>query len=632
LRLLEKLKKKMKELKRIKSIGIILLGISALFLSSCSSSPENLKVIPGGTNAVCVIDVYSIIKKGKLTEISELKFFKTFKKEIRSENKKVSKIIDNIIEDPTLSGIDFQTDVFVYYINEGQDEKYVCLSAEIKSEEKFAEFIENVLDKSDVEFDIEKEKNYSYTIVGGKVAIGWDRDKVILLTAENYKSRENLDLEIETLFELKEKDQITAKEEFNKFYSNKKDISVWLSTNLFEDNYAFKKIEKEIDFDITDNYISSYLNFDNDNISLKTQFSPNNEIQKMMDENNVWDNKFNSKLLSFFPKQNFATASISVNPISYYNILEQEDNFEKIQSEFEKGTGIDLKDLFEEIKGSVVYSLFGFENVEYTYTGWGYGFNENEAELLVGKYEISKAGYLSSEDKELLNQGKTIQAESYSRKYCINIKNILDNGGTIEMAIENDSKINWYVGGWDYGKYIETTNEEFLPLMGIAIDINDSKTIKKLIDKIPEDEINKRSDYYEFTVYNRYPAYFAFNESVCFITNDKKSIKAFKDGGYNTDNLGSSNISSDISNNNFYTFLNLNYDDYPKDLKKQLNANQNDKEKKMLKIWNDFSKSMEFKLVDKNSIEIIFNIKDNENNSLNTIISTIDDNYKSFIR
>ena len=622
----------MKELKKIKSIGIILLGISALFLSSCSSSPENLKVIPEGTNVVSVIDVYSIIKKGKLTEISDLKFFKTFKKEIRSENKKVSKIIDNIIEDPTLSGIDFQTDVFVYYINEAQDEKFVCLSAEIKSEEKFAEFIENVLDKSDVEFDIEKEKNYSYTILGSKVAIGWDSDKVILLKADNYKSRNSLEIEIEILFELKEEDQITAKEEFNKFYSNKKDISVWLSTNIFEENYYFKKIEKEIDFDITDNYISAYLNFDDDNISLKTQFLPNSEIQKMMDENNVWDNKFNSKLLSLFPKQNFATASISVNPISYYNILEQIDNFKEIQYVFKKETEIDLKDLFEEIKGNAIYSLFGFENVEFTYMTYGYGFNKNEAELLDKKYPISEVGYLSEEKKELLNQGKTIKCNKFSGKFCINIKNILDNGGTVETAIENDSKINWYEGGWNYGKYIKITNEEFIPLMGMAIDINNSITIKKLIDKILESEINKRSNYYEFTVDNRYPAYFAFNESICFITNDKKSIKAFNDGGYRNDNLRSSNISSDISNSNFYTFLNLNYDEYPKDIKNKMNENQNDREKKMFKIWNEFAKSMELKQVDENSIEIIFNMKDNKGNSLKTIITTIDDNYKTFMR
>ena len=100
---------------------------------------------------------------------------------------------------------------------------------------------------------------------------------------------------------------------------------------------------------------------------------------------------------------------------------------------------------------------------------------------------------------------------------------------------------------------------------------------------------------------------------------------------YSSDNLGSSNISSGITNSNLYSFLNLNYDEYPKDIKKEIKNNQNDKEEKMFKIWNDFAKSVELKQVDKNSVEIIFNTKENESNSLNTIITSIDDNYKYFM-
>lgn len=618
----------MKNLKKIKSIGIIVLGISALFLSSCSSSPENLKVIPEETNAVSVIDIYSIIKKGKLNEISELKFFKTLKKEIRNESKNVSKIIDDLIEDPTISGINFKTDVFAYYVDNAEDEKFISFSAEIKNQEKFAEFIEDILDELEIEFDIEKEKNYSYTLIENEAVIGWDENKAVLLIAQNYSSKEHLDLEVETLMELTEKDQITANENFNNFYKNKKDISVWFSSNLFEDNYDFKKIEKEIDFDINDNYISSFLNFEDNNISLLTEFTPNSDIQKMMQENEVWNNSFNKNLLNYFPKKSFATASFSINPMAFYNILEQEDDFENIQEEFESETGFDLKDLFEAFKGNVVYSLFGFENVEYSYLDWGYGFNEDEAKLLDKRYEISEAGYLSSKDKELLNQGKTIQASTYNRRYCINIKNILDNGGTVQTAIENDSKINWYEGGWDYGKYIETTKEEFLPFMSMSFDIKGDKIIKKLVEKIPEDGIYKRSNYYEFKFDNRYPTYLAFNENIVLITNDKKSIEAFKDGGYSSDNLGSSNISSDMNSSNFYSFINLNYDEYPKEIKKEIKNNLNEEEEKLFKIWNDFAKSVELKQVNDNSVEIIFNTKNNESNSLHTIITTIDDNYE----
>jgi len=637
----------MKILQRIKLIGITLLGISVLLLSSCSNSPENLKTIPNETNIVSVIDIYSIIKKGGLYKLSELKFFKKFKKEIRNENKQVNKIIDNIIEDPTISGIDFKTDVFAYLINEARDEKYVCISAEIKNEEKFAEFIDDVLDKLDVKFDIEDENEYKYTIVENELAIGWDKDKVILLVAANRKSRKNLDEEIETLISLEEKDQITENDEFNKFYKNKKDISVWVSTNLFEDIEDFKEITRELDFDISDSYCSSYLNFEDDHISLLTQVSPNKEIQKMMDENDVWNNKFNSELLDFLPEQSYAVASLSLNPVASFNLLKKTDSFEQLQSEVEKEkdmsgffnrpdvfqpfSGLNLKKLFNSIKGNVVYSLFGFENIEYSYLAWGYGFNENAAKELPEKYEISQAGYLSVENKELLNQGETIQAREYNRRYCINIKNIIDNGGTIESAIRNNDKINWYEGGWEYGKNIETTEEELLPLMGLVIDINDNKMIKKLIKIMPEDKITKRGTYYEFTFDDRYPSYFAFNENICFITNDKKSIKVFKDGGYSANNLSDSGVKSGILNNSVYTFLNLNYDEYPKDIKKEIKDNQSDREEKLFEIWNEFAKSIELKQINKNSVEIIFKTHDDKNNTLNSIITTIDDDYKYFM-
>jgi hypothetical protein len=96
-----------------------------------------------------------------------------------------------------------------------------------------------------------------------------------------------------------------------------------------------------------------------------------------MDENDVWNNEFNSELLDFLPEKSYVVASLSLNPMEYFNIFEQENSFEKIQSEFEKETELDLKELFEGIKGNVAYSLFGFENIEYTYMGWGYGINEN---------------------------------------------------------------------------------------------------------------------------------------------------------------------------------------------------------------------------------------------------------------
>ena len=618
-------------LNKTKSAGIIVLAITALFLSSCSS-PDNLKVIPEETNVVSVIDFYSIIKKGKFGELSDLKMFKEFKKEIRNENKKVSRIMQDLMEDPRMTGINLKSDIFAFYINEARDEQFFSYSVEIKNEEKFAEFIEELLDASEVDYDIEKEKNYSYTLIGDEAIIGWDENKAVFLVADGYKSRKNLDIQVENLMELTDKEQITANENFNKFYKNKKDVSLWFSTNLFEDSYEFKDIDNEFDFDLSDNYISAFLNFEDNSISLLTQYTPNTDIQEMIKENDIWNNSFNDDMLSYFPEKTFATASVSLNPMAYYDLFEAQygDEFENIEKEFKEETGLDLEDLFESVQGNAIFSLFGFEKDEYSFLDWGYGFNEDEAEY-EGLYVISEAGYLSDEDKELLDQGKTIRANTYNYRYCINIKNIIETGGNIETAIANNSKINWYEGGWDYGRYIESTREEILPKMSIAIDINDDKMIKELVDQIPEDEISKRSNFYEFKFDGRYPAYFAYDKNTVLVTNDKKSIEAFEDGGYSSDNLGSSNISSEVNSSNLYSFINLNYDEYPKTIKTEIKNQQNDEEEKMMKIWSDFAKGIELKQFNNNSVEIIFHTQNNESNSLNTIITTIDKNIKYFM-
>lgn len=547
----------MKNFKKNNLIGVFFVAISIL-LSSCSKTPTNLEVVPESTNLVSVIDFYSILKKGKFNEISELKFFKAVKKEIRNENKKIYRLMDDIVEDPTVSGIDFKTDVFAYFLDEAKDEKFFCISVAIKDEDKFGDFIEDVLSKAGVEFDIEQEKTFRYTVFERELAVAWDKSKAVFLTAVNYKSRENLDLQIETLFSLKENDQISSNSNFNKFYKDKKDLNVWLSTDLYEDSYDFKKIERELDFDITDNFIAMHLNFDDDNISMLARLTPNKEIQKIIDENNFWTNTFNPQLFNYFPNGSYATASVSLSPMAYYKTLEQEDDFEKIAFSFKKETGLELEDVFKSFKGNALFSVFGFENVEYTY-----------------------------------------RARERTRYY-------------------------------DY-KYVDKTEEVMLPIMGLAMDINGNKTIKKLIDKIPEDNINKRSYYYEFKIDEKYPAYLAFDEKICFITNDKRRVKAFKSGGLQSKNLKDSNLSEAIENSNFYSFVNLNYDNYPKEIKKKIKDNQNVDEQRLFRIWKEIADYIELKQIDGNTVELVLTTKNNKNNSLNTIITTINDNYKSLM-
>ena len=136
--------------------------------------------------------------------------------------------------------------------------------------------------------------------------------------------------------QLKEDDQITNSKEFNSFYSNKKEISLWLSTEHLKKNIISKDgpIQKLIsdyneikyeEFDnktleslkiyedkfttliknsLPNNYISVFLSFEENYFSLKVSSKLNSNMQDLISDLNILHKKFNVKLLDYFPEKN----------------------------------------------------------------------------------------------------------------------------------------------------------------------------------------------------------------------------------------------------------------------------------------------------------------------------------------
>ena len=557
-------------------LKIIIYSLVLVLFASCSSRPESLKAIPENTNAIAIVDVFSLYKKGNLEDLEDLEFFKTFQKEIRNEDKKVANFLEDLREDPSKTGVDFTKDVFMYYIDEGTDEKFVCVSLDLKDEENYAEFLEDIFDKGGVDFDVEKEDLYKYIKVQNEVVFAWDSNKALIVTAQNWSSRENLELEVESLFELKVDKQIVVNKEFMSFYSNKKDVNFWVSSNILESSFYLKELEKQFDVDMTDNYISASLEFEDDRISLQGKMFPNREVREMMKRDNVWDHDFNNTLLKFLPKQSFANLAMSFNPSENYKVMQEQGELESIEKEFETEMGFELEDLIKSIEGSMVFSLSNIEESTYTYDTYKMVYNEN----------------------------KTRRFDASTNEY-------------------------YYEGGYEYRDTTETRTKT-LPVMSLVFDINSDKYLKKVIKKIPESEIEEKDDYYEVKLDGSYSGYFAFDDDTFLFTNDKKRIKAFKDGGLGSKSLSGSSKLSDFSGGGYYAYLNLNYDDYPKEVKKMIEEEQNDKEEEVFEIWTNFARGIELKMIDNNALEFNLETKDNGKNSLQQLLELMDESFKSF--
>ncbi|GET45517.1 hypothetical protein RCZ01_08190 [Capnocytophaga felis] len=546
----------MKTLKKIKSLGLIFLGIVSLLLTSCSSTPEGLKTVPNNANFVGVIDVYSLYKKGDLQQVRNFEAFKMLQKEIRSESKNLSDFIDQILEDPTKTGINLKKDVFIYNVGNFQEGQAFCMSFELSSESDFSKFLQKILDETKMGLEIKKSEKYSY-INYTTTTIAWDKDKALIVSDMRYGGQDESEKYVSKLMNLPASEQVSKDSSFKKFYQDKKDVSFWLGMENFQKQIGGASVLQEFGYDLTDSYLSLFLSFEDKHISLKTNFQPGKEYAKRLKEYNMYGKSFNKDLLNFLPKQTYMTSGVAINPQGFYKYLKDLKNFNFIEQQIDGNEfGFTLKEIFDGLGGSFLFSLSGFEKIKYTRERFWYEY-ENQDER----------------QEELIE------------------------------------------------------DERLFPIMGLVFDLNGSQVVEKIL-KISGNKIDKTEDYYYFLFDGKYPMYFTFNDKTFFITNSEKGIKSFKNGGLSSENLKETEIASQISKHSTYYYLNLNYDEYPELLRKELNFTQN---ANVSKVWIDILKEAEFKQVDNYSGELIIKFK-KDGNSLNTILQGIDQTSSNFLK
>lgn len=533
-------------MKRFLSLTALCIA-ATLALSSCSSTPDNMIAIPKDTHLVSSIDLFSLALKGSLDDFPQTELYKALKKEFHSENKKAAKTFDNLVEDPFITGIDLMSEAFIYYIKSAENETFIAVSVELGSKEKFEAFLEQTTGEMAVEFSIEREEGFQYAMLSGSQAIGWDEDKAVLLVAQNYSSRELLDFELDYLFSLDERSCIAQNKDFSSFYDDKKDLSLWVSTNLFADAPSVNVMKMYNDVDFSDSYIHAYLDFQDGKVSLQGRLLPSEKLEKTMDKYDLYGQSFNTELLHYFPEQSFAATSFSVNVLSLFDYLEETSKLEEFEENFKKEMGLEARDAFNALGGSMVLSLSDFETQE---------------------VEVSR---------------------------------------------------------YSYGGYEPHIREQVMPLISFAFDVKDRSTVKSMLEKIGEKDLKDRGDYYEFKMIN-YDVYLALNDGVCLVSNDLKSIKSFKDGGLSP-NLGDSKLKNDLAASH-YTYVSLDYDTYPEALKQELAKSGSNK---MLEVVRTYGKSMHFRQVDEQTAEWLIELKQEDENSLRTILHAMDENYPYFL-
>ncbi len=497
-------------------------------------------------------------------------------------------ILEDLFEDPTISGIDYLSEVFVFHSYENAEEHYLCVSAGIQDDGNFGEFLEDISKEAGDKIKIKEEDDFNYFTEGGG-GIVWDDDKFIFMLGTT--AEDDLEDHMEKLMTLEEDDRITSNDNFNTFYEKRQDLSVWISTemiNEFEDEiednfgYELRDIERELGMsskDIInmydDNIITFHINFANGEIVCSSEFIPNSELKDLNSEYNLWDLDFNEKLLKYIPDNNIAIFIQKINVDAYYKLIKKyidSDNIDRFEREMRNETGLDIDDIFNTFAGSFIANISGFGSIETTISDYGRYYNDS----MYSDYDYYYDEYI-------------------------------------------------YEGGYDWGYYEKDTTMT-LPLFSVVFDMKDSYFIEEMIELGIDAGAITAGKYYSFDA-DGMNMFIDFNKTTFMVTNDQDAIHQFNNSGYNKNLSSSTNIVDNIS----YAYLNLDADKYSHLIEESFGGRMPREVEMMMDIWDDLFESVEFKQsINESSgtfsAEFKMSFKDKDKNILQTIFNLVEDN------
>ena len=552
----------------------LFIGTIILLLSSCSNSSNSLNTIPKNVGLIANVNLSNLKNKSEAVKITELYSLNEFNKKLRRNNKYLFKIVDDILNTPSKTGIDFNKDLFMFYLNEVKDEHYFSIVFDLTDSETFEQFISQEVLSIHEDAEIQKGNNFEYTIIKNDLGIGWDTDKAILLIPEDSKSKEYMDFELDNLFNLKDENCITQNKSFSRFYEDRKDISFWLNSNLVLNNEKFNSFKNNMLFDLEDHSLFTYITFNDGEINISNKIEGNGELIQLLNKLSLWSKNENKITTQLIPKDSYAQGKISVNPEAIDNLLiDFFDYYDQFKKDFERGVNIPFTEALNSLDGNITFSLNDFEMREYEYKSFEKVYNER-------KYK------------------------RYNRFY-----------GQYQ-----------YEGGYDLK---EKTNkyESQTPLFGISVGLKNREIADEFLNNFPENMIEKHKQYYSIRLDKEYEIYSSINESFIYLSNDEDRIRNLALNNFK--NSESAKANQDIvSKSDVYVSGELNFNNYPKVLKKEFRDMQNSEESKMFKTWNDFAKSIEIIKNRPNSLDIKFSTNNSNENSLVSLLEFLDQNYK----
>ncbi|MBP6065748.1 MAG: DUF4836 family protein [Bacteroides sp.] len=323
------------------------------FATACSRKTEYTHVIPADATAIAAFNLQSLADKAglndKANEATKQKMIDALKS---GTNATTFQQLEKLIKDPSESGIDLQSPVYVFTAT---SLPHTTMVAKVNDQQKLRAWI-GLMSKEQLCQPIVEAEGYSFTTISDNSLLAFNPTAMFLIDVSGTTPTEEAKKSLTALFQQTATSSLSSNAGFEKMQQQKGDITFLASMGAIPEAYA-KQTGMGLPGNVNprDVMLLGNLNFEKGKASLQfNYYSDNKEVEAMIQKSQKALLKLNNNLLNYFPASTLALFNVGVNGTEFYNLMlenkEFTDNVSIAQAD-------EVKKLFAAVDGDITAGL-----------------------------------------------------------------------------------------------------------------------------------------------------------------------------------------------------------------------------------------------------------------------------------
>ncbi|MDC1105943.1 DUF4836 family protein [Prolixibacteraceae bacterium] len=330
--------------------------VVSMIATSCSTGPKPTDVIPASSSFVASVDVVSLALKGGLQDMSSFNSFKMIQSGIDQQPEEVKGLINNILENPSETGLSFRDDIYVFLSGETKEDQYGHISMVIRDVEKFNGFINQVLSDENIPLQVVAEGEFNIIKADRDGVVIWNNENLIISAPLNYRSRGAVVENTKKLFALQPLEMITSVNSYNELTGDEKDFNYWISSNSLKyfDEFntpSIAPVLKKLDGCAG----IAHLDFKDGEVVIDTKVFVTDIVKETYLSKK--DLKFDTKLYEYFPKENIIIIGSCIDTDLLEKHINADENMAEMAPAFQAQVGVDMHTALSTLGSSMMLSF-----------------------------------------------------------------------------------------------------------------------------------------------------------------------------------------------------------------------------------------------------------------------------------